>query len=353
MKEKMANFAISEVSVSEDYKHPLLKYVSFVFADDKPNGNNQGIEYADFEDVKKTAIDMPVKMKYLGEAGAGGHVGSVTIGHIRSITEEDMADGSHRLVAGAVLYSGEYPQEVKYLEESHAEGKAPGASWEVIYGDVKKDGPVSWLKKIITSAATFVRNPAYGTRTALLALASDQSISDDQLNENLLTILEEIRPKNGTKGGSNKVDEELKKLQAELEAKIKEIERLTAENTALTTAKAELETTIKDQGDKIATYERETLVADRTAKVAEAGLKVADSDLERKQNMWISLSEEAFAEYLEDIKAAKATVKEEKKATAGLSLSLPRPNPNPSVATVTIEDLKGTFRDRNRGITTD
>lgn len=353
MKDRIANFAISEVTTEEDFKHPLLRYATFVFADDKPNGNNQGIEYEDFEDVKKTAVDSPIKMKYLGQAGAGGHLGSVTIGHIKNIDEDETEDGVHRLIAKAVLYAGEYPQEVKYLEEAFAEGKAPGASWEVVYKDVKKDGPISWLKKIITSAATFVGNPAYGTRTALLALASSNEITDEQLNEGLIKIIEDIRPKNENKGGSNKVDEDLKKLQAELEEKNKEIERLTAENTALTTAKAELEDSVKEKDETIATFQRDTLIKDRTAKVAEAGLEVNPTDLERKQTYWASLSEEAFAEYLEDIKSVAVKVPaKDKKAEAALTLQLPRPNPKP-VETITIEELKGSFRNRNRGIATE
>lgn len=347
---KIANFEVRNVAFS-DFQHPLLKRVKFIFADDKPNNNNQGIEYEDFETAKQTAINMPIKMRYLGTAGAGGHTGSVTIGHIVDMVEETLEDGSHRLIGDGVLYKEEFPNEVSYLEEAYASGTAPSPSFEIVYKDVKKDGVVEWLKDFATSAVAFVRNPAYGTRTALLALASDNSISDDLLNERLIGIIEDIRPKMTKKGGSNTVEEELKKLQAELDKVKAENDRLTKENGELSTAKAELEDTVAENDKAIAEFQRKDLVADRTAKVAEAGLEVADSDLERKQNHWVSLSEEAFDMYLEDIKAVKAQAPREdrKTALASLSTTLPRPSTTTGVDALTIDQLKESFRSRSRG----
>lgn len=353
-----AGFEVKKVALS-DFKHPLLRKVKFVFADNKPNGNNQGIEQEDFELARQTAIHMPIKMRYLGTADqAGGHTGSVTFGHITDMFEETSEDGTPQLVGEGVLYKEEFPQEVDYLERAFAEGKAPGASFEIVYKDVKKDGPVEWLKNFATSAVTFVRHPAYGTRTALLALASDNNISDEDLNEKLFGIvndIKDIRPKNDTKGGSNTVEKELEELKAELEKVKAENERLAKENETLSTANAELKTQNEEQGKAIAEFQRTALVADRTAKVAEAGLTVADTDLERKQTYWVSLSEDAFAEYLEDIKTMKATApkEESKKAIASLNINVPRPNPTLGVETLSIDELKGTFRNRNRGVTTD
>lgn len=352
----LANFEIKKVAFS-DFKHPLLRKVRFIFADDKPNGNNQGIEYEDFELAKQTAINMPIKMRYLGTADqAGGHTGSVTFGHITDMSEETLEDGTHQLIGEGVLYKEEFPKEVEFLERAFAEGKAPGSSYEIVYSDVKKDGPVEWLKNFATSAVTFVRHPAYGTRTALLALASDNRISDDELNEKLVGIIEDIRPKNDEKGGSNTVEKELEELKAENEKIKAENERLTKENETLNTAKAELETKVETQDKAIAEFQRTKLVEDRTAKVAEAGLSVPDADLERKQTYWVSLSEEAFAEYLEDIKAVKALapkVEEPKKAVASLNIDLPRPSVSTNVEALTIDELKGSLRNKVRGVTTD
>lgn len=354
MTDQTANFEVKNVAFS-DFQHPLLKRVRFIFADDKPNGNNQGIEYEDFEIAKQTAINMPIKMRYLGTAGAGGHTGSVTIGHITDMTEETLVDGTHQLIGDGVLYKEEYPKEVEYLETAHAEGKAPRPSFEIVYGDVKKDGTTEWLKNFATSAVAFVRNAAYGTRTSLLALASDQNISDAQFNEELIGIIEDIRPKNDTKGGSNTVEEELKKLREDFDALKAENDRLTKENGDLVTAKAELETQVDTQGKAIAEFQRAQLVTQRTTQVAEAGLVVPEDQLERKQTYWVSLSEEAFNEYIEDIKTLKAQAPKEpeKKAIASLANLLPRPSTSTDVEKLSIDDLKESFRAKGRGVSTD
>lgn len=343
--------AIAELYEEADFKHPYLTIARFVFADDKPNGNNQGIEYEDFAEVKATAIDMPVKMKFLGEAGVGNHAGSVTVGHIRKMDEEEVEDGSHRLVAEAVLYAGEYPEEVEFLKKKFEEGTAPGVSWEVTYKDVKKEGPISWLKGIITTAATFVRSPAYGMRTALLALASSTELTDEEINDELQKIVDENRPKITVEGGSNKVEEELKKLQAELEEAMEKIKTLEATNETLTTAKAELEEQVKERDEEISKFTKAELVASRTAKVAEAGLKIEDDEvLAKKQEYWASLSEEQFAEYLDDLKAVKpATSPEPRKGLASLRTDpLPRVEPGAD-SNVTTQGLLDKFRTLSRG----
>lgn len=344
---------IYEVATS-DFKHPLLTVVKFIFADDRPNNNNQGIAYSDFEDIKKSAIDMPIKMKFLGEAGAGGHAGSVTIGHIRAMHEVLIEDNIHQLVGEGVLYSGEFPNEVKYLNDSYAEGKAPGTSWEVSYNDVEKDGPISWLKGVITRAATFVRNPAYGTRTALLALASNTNdMTDAELSTKLLEIVTEISPKKPVKGGSNKVEEELKKAKEELTAALAEIETLKTEKETLSNANAELTTKMTDLDGKVSAFERDKLVADRTSKVTDAGLKLeTDADkLAKKQDFWAGLSEDAFAEYLEDLKSIKPVERKNALAERLNGRELPRPTDiENGQKKITIEELKNSFRERNRSL---
>lgn len=328
-----------------DYKNPFLTVVKFIFADDRPNANNQGIKHADFPQVIQSAIDTPIKMAYLGEAGAGGHAGSVTIGHIRNMTEDMTPDGIHRLIAEGVVYAGEYPKEVQYLKDAYDQKKAPGASWEINYNNEEQEGPVQWLKGIITRAATFVRNPAYGTRTALLALASDNTVTDEELTEGLLQFVKANSPKNDDKGGSNKVtDEEITKLQAELEAKAAELEKLTKAN-------AELTAKVTAQEEVIEGFKRTTLIAERTAKVIEAGLKVETDPekLAKKQEFWAGLPEEAFAEYLSDLQvASKAATASTKTASASTKPDgLPRVE-GTAEADVTLEEIRAKFKGFNR-----
>lgn len=329
---------------SSDFKHPFLTMIRFIFADDKPNANNQGIRYEDFEDIKRTAIDMPIKMKYMGQYGLGGHTGAVSIGHIRSVSEETLEDNSHRLIAEGVLYASEFPDEVEFIREMHAEGKPPGISWEVSYKDEEKDGPISWLKGIVTRAATFVRNPAYGARTALLALASNKEMTDEELVKELSAIAQELGPKTEDKGGSNKVEEELNKIKSELEDRVKEIETLNA-------AKAELEAKVTAQEEVINTFKKSTLISERTAKVQAAGLKL-ESDTEKlaqKQEFWAAMSEEAFAEYIDDLTSVMASVAP-KTAAASVSptVGLPRVEVEQE-ADVSPIDLKNRMRELSRG----
>lgn len=327
-----------------DFKHPLLTYAKFVFADDKPNGNNQGILYEEFPALAQSAVDMPIKIRFIAST-AGGHKDSVPIGHIKKIEEETLEDGTHRLIADAVLYTEEFPKEINFLREAHASGNAPGLSWELNYKDeVKKDG-VSWLKGLIARAATFVKIPAYGARTSLLALASTE-MSDEELSRELTALASEFSPKIDNKGGSNTMTEQ------ELLDKIKALE---AQLGDLTSAKAKAESDLKtaqaevqSKDEVIQKYERATLIGDRTKKVAEAGLTVEkdETKLAAKQEFWAALSEDAFTEYLGDLVAASKAAP--KQASASLKLTPELPRLNPSSDGVNVSEL----RNRLRGLAT-
>ena len=117
----------------------------------------QGIELEDFDEVIKTSINMPIKMFYTG-SGTGNHLGSYVIGHITGMEKAQAEDGTNQLIADAVLYAEEFPEEVKYLKEAYAEKRPPGISYEIIYGDSIIKNGVQWLKKMFTTAATLVRD---------------------------------------------------------------------------------------------------------------------------------------------------------------------------------------------------
>lgn len=183
--------AISEV-LPQDFVHPGLRTVRFIFCDDQPNENGQGIEYSDFAELKQSAIGTPIKVKFLGK-GVGGHYSSIPIGHIKAMSEREAEGGVHQLIADGILYAEEYPDEVEYLAHSFAEGKAPGVSWELSYNSersIVKNG-IQWLKGLLTRAATFVSDPAYGNRTAILALASNRNIDAAQFMEELTMLVGE------------------------------------------------------------------------------------------------------------------------------------------------------------------
>lgn len=317
------NSSLAEIE-SEHYHHPGLRNVSFIFCDNQPNDNGQGVQREDFAEVMRSAIGTPIKMKFLGQT-VSGHVGSIPIGFIESMkeVEVDAEKNIYQLVANGVLFAHEYPDEIEYLEESFAEGKAPGISFEMGYRDELKDKGITWLKNLVTRAATFVRTPAYGNRTALLALASNTELNTEEFIHELAELVAKS-PKISDEGGNNIVEKELE----EAKAKIAELEKLlaeskasaetaVAENVTLTAENTTLQTSLKESNDKLAEYAEKEKLASRTEQLVEAGLDIKSLDadkLAKKQVFWASLSDDAFAEYKDDLQAAL----KEKKAEASL-----------------------------------
>lgn len=317
--------ALAEIS-PEDFSHPGLRMARFIFCDDQPNDNLQGIEYEDFEEIKKSAIGTPVKIKFFG-ASAGGHLGSIPIGFIKDMFERQV-DGVNQLVADAVLFATEFPDEVEYLETSFAEGKAPGISWEIGYHtSIIREG-VEWIKGLVTRAATFVRNPAYGNRTAIIALASNRELTDEQMMVELSELANDNSPKITDEGGNNRMDEkELQELRDKLAALETSLAEKTTEITDLTAKIESLTTTVAEKDSKIAEFERKELVASRTAQIVEAGIELPTDPekLAAKQAFYADMTEEGFAEYKEDLTSniEKAVEKAGKKKEGFSSLRTP------------------------------
>lgn len=339
-------------SSTEHFHHPGLRYGQFIYCDDMPNSNKQGIEYEDFPDLMASAIGTPVKMKFLGQS-EGGHTGSIPIGYIHKMTEESFNDGAnHRLIASAILFASEYPDEIQYLEDKFNAGTPPGVSWELSYKDTIVKNGITWLKKILARAATFVRNPAYGSRTALLALATNQSISADDFSTELSAFAHEISPKIIDKGGNNNVEEELrlaKEALAAANARIAELEQTTnAKIETLEQQVTTLTTTVEERDTALAEVALRELIAERTRLISEAGIKIeTDAEkLAKKQAFWAQFSEETFAEYLDDLKAAVVKPKEAAASGTFKSQKLPKLTTGDasSDAVPTASDLMAKFK---------
>lgn len=330
---------ILEVPNSGDALNPYLTIARFIFADDKgaplstaTKTGLQGIEAGDFDEVIKTALDMPVKMNFTGE-GAANHGGSYVIGHIKQM-EKSLAENNNKLIADAVLYNEEYPEEVTYLKKAFADGEAPGISYEIAYGTSEVKNGVEWIKNLTTCAATFVREPAYGKRTSLLALASSKN--DEEFVQTMKVLVaqaegkKEENPIPSIKGGKNV--EELEKAQKEVEKFKAEAETKTAEISKLTEAITARDAEIATLKEGMVAIEREKTIETRNRKFTESGFTL-EADAEKatkKKAFWLSLSDEAFDEYLADLVAAKGMSKEtpeDKKLAAASSRStLPRPD---------------------------
>jgi hypothetical protein len=337
-------FAESEVL------NPYLKYLKFVFADDQPNLNNQAIPYEEFANLKASAVGMPIKMRFLGKkGGAGSHNGSIPIGHIQDVTENTLENGTHQLIAEGAIYADEYPDIVEYLEEAFASQDAPGISWEISYKDSVLDKGVQFLKGVIARAATFVKHPAYGKRTALLALASDASLSEEEIEEQVVSLFSK-EPE--IQGGTRNVDleqalAEIEKLRAELAGKATEVETLTQAANRV----GELETENAGLKTQINEFQTAQLVEDRTRKAVEAGI-VLDTDAEKlaaKQGLWIAMSEEIFNTYISDIAAIAKKIPARTEASARPLFTLPKISVDTSAGNgVTTVGLKERMRGLSR-----
>lgn len=318
---------------SVDNTNPYLKVVKFIFADDKPNINAQAIPYEEFESLKTSVIGMPIKMRFLGSrGGAGGHDGAIPIGHISGVAEETAEDGSHQLIADGVLYAEEYPDIVEYLEDKFEKGEAPGLSWELSYHDSIVEKGITWLKGVIARAATFVRHPAYGKRTALLALASDMTLSEEEIEQEITAL---FAKEQDHEGGTNNVTleealaeiarltEELGNVQAELTAKASENETL-AETASRV---EELEATVAELRGQIDAQARAALIGARTQAMVEAGVELdTDADkLAAKQELWAAMSEDIFNEVIATLTAVAS--KAPKKTEASARFTLPKITP--------------------------
>lgn len=349
--------AIAEISdVPADDGHPLLAKIKFIFATDEGKnlstsrgGLKQGIKAEDFDEVIRTAVNAPIKMRYLGfRGGVGNHVGSIPIGHITKMEKIVLDDGVNALEAEAVLYKEEYPDEVDYLKTAYAANEAPGISYEVRH-DVDKsiiENGVEWIKDLITQAATIVRSPAYGSRTAILALASNKELSTEAFNEEVLSI---ITPQEADKGGSN-MDEKDKEITRLTALAAEKEEALTNKNTEVTNLTTELE---KVKGDLVSaqteneTLKRTVLVESRAKAYAEAGLAF-DEDAEKakaKKELLAKMEDDVFNAYIADLKEAAT-----KKTAAALASASDRgvPRLTATEKNESLDDLKAGLRGISR-----
>lgn len=308
MKTVVLESAIAEIT-PEEFAHPGLRTVRFVFCDNQPNENNQGIAEEDFAEIIKSGIGTPIKMKFFGQS-AGGHIGSIPIGYIKNMFTKEEGD-IKQIIADAALFSDEYPDEVQYLADSFAEGKAPGISWELKYNNSIIEDGIEWLKGLVTRAATFVRNPAYGARTAILALASNRELSDEEFVDAFKDLFSVNSPKNENKGGNNRMDEELQKLQEKIAELEQTITTLETEKTDKDTVISELTTERDGLKTEVSEFKTRELVASRTTALVEAGvtLPTDPEKLAAKQAHWASLTEEAFNSTVEDLKESIASAK--------------------------------------------
>lgn len=170
--EKIINF-LTRVELPQEASastNPDLAWMKFVFTDNKPNANKQGIPSSAFASILRTGILMPLKMADGGIAP--DHKNAVPIGVISSLEnqKDELVNGS------AALWTYERPDDVEMLKQAFASGQSLNISWEVIYSNSTVDeNGVEWLNDPKVRAATLVGYAAYKGRTPVTAVAADET----------------------------------------------------------------------------------------------------------------------------------------------------------------------------------
>lgn len=266
-----------------------VAWAKFVLTDDKPNNNKQRIPIEEYDNLITTGILMPIKMAQ--QNPAGNHPDSRPIGVIANLKKEG------NLILGlAALWEKENPEDVRLLREMYGAGKPLQLSWEIMYADSTDEDGVQCLKDTALRSTVIVGNPAYAGRTPIIALAEDNTVTEE-------TTLEEL--------------DILKTKVAELEALLvtKDAEIATAK-----TALAEL--------DELKSYKAnaEKLVADAQkletikTKFSEAGLSKDAEYFTANKERLLTLEESEIDFMLQEFVSFASLAKKETESVASVTV---------------------------------
>ena len=190
MDEKETKFTISlnfiedgdlaQAGIPDEYKNPLLTWVRFIFTDDQPNANQQGIGQDEFPNLIKSMSYMPIKADFDTEFGLEGHSEARIIGVIKGGQQQ-----GNKVVTIGAIYHDEFPDIVDFFKKEMAEGGNVDFSWEIRYKDSEDKDGVEWLKEVTTKAVTAVQHPAYQGRTPLVSISAKDLIQliDEELKD--------------------------------------------------------------------------------------------------------------------------------------------------------------------------
>lgn len=306
-------YAVANV---EQAAHPLQTRISFVLTDFQPNVNKQAVPRTEAENVIATAKGMPVKINFNG-VSEGGHSRAVPVGPIIDARLETIEDRDV-ILADAILWKNEYEEIDDYLKSSTAENKRVGTSWELYYKESEEIDGVEWLRGIVMAGTAIVKDPAYGDRTPILAIAE---INMEEKIKELELKLEEYELM-------------LNQLKFELEKSMMERNQLMTEYS-----------TVKDERDALAEemkVEKERQEAEarrrdaearfngRQEALAEVGVVVAEDDDEMRVFL-TTASDDVFNLFLrgyKNVKPAEASVKAEAEVKVPSTIGSSKPKPD-------------------------
>lgn len=279
-------------------KNDRIKWASFVFTDDQPNENKQRVPKSEFSNIINSGKLMPVK----SEAGniKGDHAGSVPIGTIASLKEED-----NKVIGLAALWKEEHPAEIEMLEEAYAGGEQINFSWELFHENTEVDADgISNLKGTKVRAITFVGNPAYAGRTNLLALAQKEETTQEE-NELTDTNTPDVT---ALETKIAELQSLLDAANSELQSRVAELDTASSELTSLREFKQAAEA-------EAAKYEKKTK---RRNMLKEAGVDYTDEEFKTKEDKLMEMSDETFEFLVQERVAFSSNDKKTTPATAGI-----------------------------------
>lgn len=363
-----------------DQAHPLQTRLSLIITDFEPNRNRQAIPRAEAENILRTAANSPLKINFDG-VEIFGHKGARPIGTIiNPVMGND--NGREVIIAEARVWNDINPDVDEHIKKAFAEGI--GTSWEIYFDESKSttdDNGVDWLGGCVFAGTCIVDTPAYGpNRTRLLAIAEELNKREEtELTENELMAKEEetvskdvvetpaIAADTLTGDISNTMDlfsqlyeglwnmlEEADQLERELattdittiaEQFTKALSSIQKRFNALKDKAANAElieaelTTLKDgiAQAEVAKIEAQKLETRKTS-LAEVGIEITD---ERK-DFYLSMAEDAFTLYVEDLKTVKGnSAKAEKKPI------IPEATVSGATTVISIQELAAIMRGNN------
>lgn len=316
MNNKTANFHGYIRSAKSDYSHPLQTVIEFVFTDFEPNKNNQAVPVSEAENILRTALNMPVKMKFDGKT-AQNHAQAHAIGLITDCRLETI-DSKSVIIAIATLWNNEYPDETAYIHSALASNEHVGTSWELFYKQSEQIEGVEWLHDILVSGTAIVGKPAYGNRTRIL------SVAEETMEEELLTLrngivaalnmldtlyyeLMEIERTEAAIQSLEDVGPKLAELQSIIKSRKEKMYGMASEIETLKAALAEIEA---EKAAESHAKAEEMRIATRLDAFLQAGLQ--EDDFTSRKELLMSLSDDQYTLYVTDIKRPVSATAEEK-----------------------------------------
>jgi hypothetical protein len=251
-----------------------MNFAKFIFTTATPNKNKQRIPEEEFDNIIKTGVFMPFKM------GVGkieeGHNNARPIGVITQLKKEN-----GKVVAIAGLWKEESQTEIHILKENISKNNLPQVSWELNYdhSTISDDGYED-LHGVTVRATTVVGRPAYAGETPILAVASENSKTEENKLE-----LEELQTK------ITELETEISRLNEVLTSKDTEISTLTQEKEALAQFKTEIEQK-EAEAQKFASIK---------TKFSESGINKADTYFEENKEKLMAFDENELDFFIQTI----------------------------------------------------